>query len=98
MDLGSIGTIEIGFMVIGLTQLICYFVNKKGQPETIDGKGKVGVAILVGLPLVALREAIGAGYVVGETANIAVMVARGMADLLAIPGLVGFVKQLRLES
>lgn len=97
MDLGTIGVVEIGTMVIGLTGLICYLATtpaKDDEPavERIDSRGKVVVAICIGAPLMILHEVIAGGYMPPEAVDVVEAIVRVIAGVPSIPGLIAVAK------
>ncbi len=107
MELGSIGPVEIMFMIIGISQMVFYFTTEpaiKHEDGTgtivvpanpkITGRAKVGVVLCVAAPLLILREALYAGALPPATIVVIESVARVIGNLLAIPGGVGLLKDV----
>lgn len=105
MELGNIGSVEIAFMIVGISQLVFYFSTKPAvrdedggvaQPAkpSIVGRAKVGVVLAIAAPLLILREVLYAGALPPETATIIESAARVVGHMLAIPGGVGLLKDV----
>lgn len=84
----NIGGFEVGYLVVGITQLACYRFN------VVDGRRKITIAIMIGALLWSAVEAISMGFVTPEVAIIINSIIRVVGNILAVPGMVGFVKEM----
>jgi hypothetical protein len=105
MDFGSIGSVEVMFMVVGIAQLVFYFTTRPAvkdengnvtvpEKQMVAGRGKVAVVLAIAIPLLFLREVLYAGALDPAAVSIIEGIARVVGDGLAIPGSVGLLKDI----